>query len=127
MKKQLKFKLYKLLTQWDTAGQERYRSITNAYYRGAEAIIIVYDITNKESFLHIQEWIDEISKYTGTNICKLVLGNKCDVEKERAVSKEDIAEFEKKTGIRILEVSAKTGQGVDNAFRIIVESLISRK
>ena len=84
--------------QWDTAGQERYRSITNAYFRGAEAIIIVFDLANRvknfclnqESFLHILDWIEEVSKYTGANVCKLVLANKCDLETERKVSKADI-------------------------------------
>jgi Ras-related protein Rab-1A len=66
-------------------------------------------------------------KYTGPNILKLVLGNKTDLNAERAVSKEDIAEFEKKTGLDVFEVSAKSGSQVDNAFRVLVEKLISKK
>jgi Ras-related protein Rab-1A len=110
---------------WDTAGQERYRSITNAYYRGAQAILIVFDITCKESFNHIQGWIDEISKYTGPNVYKLVLANKSDQEL-REVTSEDIANFEKKFDIKIFEVSAKLATNVDSAFRYVVESLIKK-
>lgn len=110
---------------WDTAGQERYRSITNAYYRGAEAIIIVFDLQNKDSFNHIQGWIDEISKYTGPNVFKLILGNKCDVENPQ-VSKQDIIDLEKKLDIKVIEVSAKMSNNVDVAFRNVVESLIER-
>ena len=110
---------------WDTAGQERYRSITNAYYRGAEAIVIVFDLTNKESFNHIQIWMEEISKYTGPSVFKLILANKCDSD-SREVSKEEIADFEKKNDLKVFEVSAKIATNVDLAFRHIVESLISK-
>jgi Ras-related protein Rab-1A len=110
---------------WDTAGQERYRSITNAYYRGAEAIIIVFDLQSKDSFNHIQGWIDEISKYTGPNVFKLIIGNKCDIENPQ-VTKQDISELEKKLDIKIMEVSAKLSNNVDVAFRHVVESLIER-
>ena len=111
---------------WDTAGQERYRSITNAYYRGAEAIIIVFDLTSKESFNHIQGWIEEIGKYTGPSVYKIILGNKSDDELNRKVSKEDILEFEKKYEMKVIEVSAKLASNVDHAFRHIVESLINK-
>lgn len=110
---------------WDTAGQERYRSITNAYYRGAEAIMIVFDLTNNDSFEHIQGWIDEISKYTGPSVLKLILANKYDSE-NRKVSSEDIQMFEKKYNIRVIEVSAKTAYNVDSAFRQTVETLIEK-
>ena len=111
---------------WDTAGQERYRSITNAYYRGAEAIVIVFDITSLDSFNHIKDWIEEISKYTGPSVFKVVLGNKSDKSDERKVTKENIQDFEAKWDIKIFEVSAKVASNVDNAFRYIVESLMNK-
>ena len=110
---------------WDTAGQERYRSITNAYYRGAEAIITVFDLGNKDSFNHIEGWIDEISKYTGPSVYKLIIGNKCDLENPQ-VTKKDMEDLEKKLDIKILEVSAKMSSNVDLAFRHVVESLIEK-
>ena len=109
---------------WDTAGQERYRSITTAYYRGAAAIIICCDSTNKESFYNINNWIEEISKYTDKDVDKIVLMNKCDLVEERQIEKNEIAKFEKDNGIKIMEVSAKTGNGIDKAFEYIIEKLI---
>ena len=106
---------------WDTAGQERYRSITNAYYRGAEAIMIVFDMTNKESFTNIQNWMD-----TGKDVVIVIGGNKVDLP-ERKVSQEDIDNFKKKKGLNLFEVSAKTGKGVEDAFKFIVETLIKKK
>ena len=111
---------------WDTAGQERYRSITTAYYRGAAAIIICCDSTNKESFYNINNWIDEISKYTDKDVDKLILMNKCDLVGERQIEKNDISKFEKENGLKIMEVSAKTGNGVDKAFEYIIEKLIDK-
>ncbi len=111
---------------WDTAGQERYRSITTAYYRGAAAIIICCDSTNKESFDNINNWIDEIAKYTDKEVDKLVLMNKCDLTEERQIDKNDISKFEKENGIKIMEVSAKTGDGIDKAFEYIIEKLIDK-
>ena len=111
---------------WDTAGQERYRSITTAYYRGAAAIIICCDSTNKESFYNIKNWIDEISKYTDKDVDKLILMNKCDLTEERQIDKNEISKFEKENGIKIMEVSAKTGNGIDKAFEYIIEKLINK-
>ena len=110
---------------WDTAGQERYRSITNAYYRGAEAIIIVFDMGCKDSFNHIQGWIDEISKYTGPSVHKIVLGNKCDLDSHE-VTRTDIEDLEKQLDIKVYEVSAKCSSNVDNAFRSVVETLMEK-
>ena len=107
---------------WDTAGEERYRSITNAYYRGAEGILIVFDLTNEESFKSIQNWINEVTVFTGKDVIIICLGNKCDLKKE--ISKNTIDEFKKKTNLEIFNVSAKTGEGVEEAFKHIIELLI---
>ena len=110
---------------WDTAGQERYRSITNAYYRGAEGILIVFDVTKKESFENIQNWINEVTVYTGNDVVIICLGNKNDLKKE--IDKKEIIDFKKNTNLEILNVSAKTGEGVKEAFKHIVELLIKKK
>ena len=111
---------------WDTAGQERYRSITTAYYRGAAAILICCDMTNKESFNNLSNWIEEVSKYIDQGVDKMVLMNKCDLSSERKVDSNDVSKFEKEKGIKVMEVSAKTGQGIDKAFEYIIEKLINK-
>ena len=112
---------------WDTAGQERYRSITTAYYRGAAAIIICCDCTIRESFDNIKNWIEEISKYTDNDsVDKIVFLNKCDLNEERCIKKEEIEQSEKENGIKILEVSAKTGEGIDAGFEYIINKLIDK-
>ena len=109
---------------WDTAGQERYRSITNAYYRGAEGILIVFDLTQKESFENIENWINEVTVYTGKDVIMICLGNKSDLKK--GIDKNLIDKLQKKTGLEIINVSAKTGDGVEEAFKHIIELLIKK-
>ena len=112
---------------WDTAGEERYRSITTAYYRGAAAILICCDCTNIESFNNVKNWVEEIGKYTDKDtVDKIILMNKCDLEKERKVERSEIEKFEKESGLKVLEVSAKTGEGIDKAFEYVISNLIDK-
>ena len=112
---------------WDTAGEERYRSITTAYYRGAAAILICCDCTNIESFNNVNNWVEEIGKYTDKDtVDKIILMNKCDLEKERKVERGEIEKFEKESGLKVLEVSAKTGEGIDKAFEYVISNLIDK-
>ncbi|RZS09945.1 hypothetical protein BHM03_00041079, partial [Ensete ventricosum] len=76
------------LCQWDTAGQERFRTITSSYYRGAHGIIVVYDVTDQESFNNVKQWLNEIDRYASDNVNKLLVGNKCDLTANRVVSYE---------------------------------------
>ncbi|KAK8266160.1 hypothetical protein V6Z12_D12G227500 [Gossypium hirsutum] len=73
---------------WDTAGQERFRTITSSYYRGAHGIIIVYDVTDQESFNNVNQWLNEISRYGSENVNKLLVGNKSDLTAKKVVSPE---------------------------------------
>ncbi|XP_021285725.1 GTP-binding protein YPTM2-like isoform X2 [Herrania umbratica] len=73
---------------WDTAGQERFRTITSSYYRGAHGIIIVYDVTDQESFNNVKQWLSEIDRYASENVNKLLVGNKCDLTANKVVSYE---------------------------------------
>uniref|UniRef100_A0A7S2TPC8 Uncharacterized protein n=1 Tax=Lotharella oceanica TaxID=641309 RepID=A0A7S2TPC8_9EUKA len=70
---------------WDTAGQERFRTMTASYYRGAHGVVLVYDITNRESFEHVQGWMKSVDKYGREGVIRMVIGNKCDRESERQV------------------------------------------
>ena len=73
---------------WDTAGQERYKSITNAYYKGAKGSLLVFDITRKESFDNVDRWIAELKNNGDSDVTIVLIGNKCDLEHERQVTKE---------------------------------------
>ena len=82
---------------WDTAGQERFRAITSAYYRGADGVVMVYDVTHRESFDHVAEWLAEVNKHASEDCCKLIIGNKSDAP-GRAVTTEEARE--KRKGLR---------------------------
>ncbi|CAH9081675.1 unnamed protein product [Cuscuta epithymum] len=74
---------------WDTAGQERFRTITSSYYRGAHGIIIVYDVTERESYENVKQWLNEIDRYASESVCKLLVGNKCDMVDNKVVTTEE--------------------------------------
>jgi Ras-related protein Rab-1A len=82
---EISLSLTNTVSQWDTAGQERFRTITSAYYRGADGIIMVYDVTNQESFDHVNDWLSEVNRYASEGTCKLLVGNKSD-KPEKVVS-----------------------------------------
>uniref|UniRef100_A0A0D9ZL80 GST N-terminal domain-containing protein n=1 Tax=Oryza glumipatula TaxID=40148 RepID=A0A0D9ZL80_9ORYZ len=104
---------------WDTAGQERFRTITSSYYRGAHGIIIVYDITDMESFNNVKEWMSEIDKYANDSVCKLLVGNKCDLAESRVVETAAAQAYADEIGIPFLETSAKDSINVEEAFLAI--------
>ncbi|MCL7034971.1 hypothetical protein MKW94_017062, partial [Papaver nudicaule] len=101
---------------WDTAGQERFRTITSSYYRGAHGIIIVYDVTDMESFNNVKQWLNEIDRYANDSVCKLLVGNKCDLVDQKVVDTETAKAFADSLGIPFLETSAKEGSNVEQAF-----------
>lgn len=107
---------YVKLQIWDTAGQERFRTITTAYYRGAMGIMLVYDITNEKSFDNIRNWIRNIEEHASADVEKMILGNKCDVNDKRQVSKERGEKLALDYGIKFMETSAKANINVENAF-----------
>uniref|UniRef100_A0A7S2C2S1 Uncharacterized protein n=1 Tax=Florenciella parvula TaxID=236787 RepID=A0A7S2C2S1_9STRA len=108
---------------WDTAGQERFRTITSAYYRGADGIIMVYDVTSQDSFNHVADWLTEVNRYASEGTCKLLVGNKSDRE-DRAVSSEEASAYAEKLKIPFLETSAKNAENVETAFLTMASELI---
>lgn len=111
---------------WDTAGQERFRTITSSYYRGAHGIIIVYDITDQESFNNVKQWLSEIDRYASDNVNKLLVGNKSDLTSQRAVPYETAKAFADEVGIPFLEASAKDATNVEQAFLTMTSEIKSR-
>jgi len=109
---------------WDTAGQERFRTITSSYYRGAHGIIIVFDLTDQQTFDHVQLWTREITRYCST-VEKLLIGNKCD--QERQVDPQRIQKFVESTKIQYLEASAKQSINVAQAFETLARQVYETK
>ena len=108
---------------WDTAGQEKYRSLAPMYYRSAQVAILFFDLTNRQSFLDLDQWANELEEKTTGEIKTFLVGNKCDLEDERQVSKEEAQEFSFQHGaIEYVETSAKTGDGVVDLFTKVAET-----
>ena len=108
---------------WDTAGQERYRSITNAYYKGAKGSLLVYDITNPKTFENLDRWISDLKTNGDEKISIVLLGNKSDLESDRKISLEqgkEKAEFYK---LAFMETSALNGNNIERAFNELISDV----
>jgi Ras-related protein Rab-2A len=111
---------------WDTAGAESFRSITRFYYRGAAAALIVYDITKRDSFEHIREWLMEARINGNPEMCVMLVGNKTDLHEARQVSPEEGQAFADEHNLMFLEASAKTGENVEKVFRDAASEILKR-
>ncbi|THD25845.1 Ras protein Rab 10 [Fasciola hepatica] len=111
---------------WDTAGQERFQTITASYYRGAMGIMLVYDITSRRTFDNIQRWMGNIQSLASTDVEKLVVANKSDMEDRRAVSLEEGMCMAKDYRVDFLETSAKTGVNVAKAFETLTLAILRK-
>ncbi|KAF8894457.1 GTP-binding protein ypt1 [Infundibulicybe gibba] len=104
--------------QWDTAGQERFRTITSSYYRGAHGIIVVYDVTDNDTFTNVKQWLQEIDRYASEGVNKLLVGNKSDLTGKK--------EFADQLTIPFLETSAKNATNVEQAFLTMAKQIKDR-
>ena len=109
---------------WDTAGQENFRSITKAYYKNSVCAMVVYDITNDNSFKHVQNWIEDIRNQSSKTVLIILVGNKIDLEDKRVISYDEGNEFAMKNGIIFGETSAKTGVGIEEIFYKSIKEII---
>ncbi|KAL3159544.1 hypothetical protein ABBQ38_009960 [Trebouxia sp. C0009 RCD-2024] len=112
--------------EWDTAGQERFRTITSSYYRGAHGIIVVYDVTDQESFNNVKQWLNEIDRYANENVNKLLVGNKSDLTTKKVVDYQTAKAFADEIGIPFLETSAKNATNVEQAFMTMAGEIKNR-
>jgi len=109
---------------WDTAGQERFQNITTSYYRGAHCIILVYDITQLDTFEHVHKWYRQIREHSNSNVQILLVGNKSDLASSRQVPFENAEQMAQNLGMTVFETSAKDATNVDQAFHHIAKQAI---
>lgn len=112
-----------LVQVWDTAGQENFRSVTRAYYKASAVAMVVYDITNEESFQHIQNWIKDCRDLAPRTVQLILIGNKTDLEDQRVISKEKGEELARENKMLFFETSALNGNGVEEAFKKSIEAV----
>ena len=110
---------------WDTAGHERFRSITYSYYRGANSIIIVFDLSDKKSFISITEWLKQIEKHAKENVFKFLVGNKSDLENERQVTYEEAKQYADEHDLPYIETSAKNGININELFDSSIKTFLN--
>ncbi|CAK4439920.1 unnamed protein product [Aphanomyces euteiches] len=113
------------MTIWDTAGQERFRTLTSSYYRGAQGIVLVYDVARRDTFENLDAWLQEVEVYSpanGRDVVKLLVGNK--IDKERAVSRKEGEAWARTKGMLFVESSAKTKTGIQQVFNEVVQKIL---
>ena len=110
---------------WDTAGQERFKNIISSYYRGAHGILLLYDVTDKDSFKNLSNWLIEIEKNSSKNVIKVLIGNKTDLEDKRVISKNQGKDFADTYGLKFVETSVKKNINVKEAFETLGRELMA--
>ena len=111
---------------WDTAGQEKYKAITSAYYKGSKGALVIYDITQKETFANIEKWVNDLKCKGDPKITIIIIGNKSDLEEKRQISKEQGEEKAKSFGCAFLETSAFSGDNIEKAFEMMVKEIYDK-
>ena len=109
---------------WDTAGQDRFRSVTRNYFKGANGIILIYDITFKETFENVRNWIKQIKEEVSEKVCIILVGNKIDKGEERVITKEEGEKMANEYNLKFFECSAKTGDNIDKIFKEVVTKTV---
>jgi small GTP-binding protein len=108
---------------WDTAGQDRFRAITKNYYKGSHGIILIYDVTNIQTFENVKSWVNQIREEASTNVIIYIAANKIDIEDERKVTKEEGEKLAQELGFPFMETSAKSGININETFDDLVERI----
>ena len=108
---------------WDTAGQDRFRAITKNYYKGSHGIILIYDVTNVQTFENVKQWVSQIREEASPNVVIYIAGNKIDMEEDRKVNKEEGEKLAEELGFPFVETSAKSGININETFEDLVERI----
>eukprot|EP01088_Endostelium_zonatum_P002348 TRINITY_DN12888_c0_g1_i1.p1 TRINITY_DN12888_c0_g1~~TRINITY_DN12888_c0_g1_i1.p1 ORF type:complete len:212 (-),score=34.21 TRINITY_DN12888_c0_g1_i1:100-735(-) len=111
---------------WDTAGQERFRSVTRSYYRGAAGALLVYDVTSRDSYNHVSEWLADAKNLASPNLVIILVGNKSDLESEKEVEFMEASRFAQENNLMFLETSALSGDNVEEVFLKCARSIFSK-
>ena len=115
------------LSLWDTAGQERFHALGPIYYRDADGALLVYDITDEQSFAKVKNWVRELRKIVGNDIGITIAGNKIDLEKNRHVKEKDAIQYAESVGASHYHTSAKLNKGLDDAFVELASKMMKKK
>ncbi|EDO34991.1 predicted protein [Nematostella vectensis] len=115
------------LAIWDTAGQERFHALGPIYYRDSNGAILVYDITDEDSFLKVKNWVRELKKMLGDDICLCIAGNKIDLEKDRHVEASDAEAYAKTVGAKHFHTSAKLNKGIEEMFFELTKRMVDQQ
>ena len=117
------------LILWDIAGQSKFETMRKHFYKGTEAVILIFDLTNRKSFESIPKWYEDIKKYviSDTKIVGFILGNKEDLTESRLIGEKEVIKIAKKLNLDYIETSALTGKNVELSFHKIAEALINSK
>jgi small GTP-binding protein len=108
---------------WDTAGEDRFRSITRNYYKGAHGIVLIYDVTDQQSFQHIKDWVDKIKEESKEGVIIYLVGNKIDLIDKRIITNADGKKLSEEIKIKYYETSAKDSIGVNEVFENLVKDM----
>jgi Ras-related protein Rab-1A len=112
---------------WDTAGQETFRNITSRYYRGAHGVIIMFDLTKKDTMYNLKAWLSDIEKYADIGVHKIIVGNKCDCKDTRVISQQDAENFIAGMSLEYVETSVKDNINVTKAFETLTKKILNDK
>lgn len=115
------------LSVWDTAGQERFHALSPIYYRDADGALLVYDITDAESFARVKKWVKELRKIVGSDIAIAIAGNKCDLEKNRNVLESDAVAYAESVGAQHYNTSAKANKGLTEVFNTLATNMLTKR
>lgn len=115
------------LAIWDTAGQERFHALGPIYYRDSHGAILVYDITDEDSFQKVKNWVKELKKMLGDDICLCIAGNKIDLEKDRHVQTSEAEEYARSVGAKHYHTTAKANKGIEEMFLDLTKRMVQKQ